>query len=440
MRKIAIVGSGIIGLIAAHALRRRGYAVTLYSDRTAAQWLHESRPTGTAARFEMALSFERELGLNHWDDVAPHGEGVFLTFCPTLHKPLIELRGRQRAPFQAVDMRLQCHRWMNDFDGELVIESVNVERLDAIAAQHDLTIVAAGKADLAQLFARDESRCTYDAPQRNLTMVIGTGRMTVDDCPFIPVKFEFLGTDGEIFIVPYYHKDRGPSWNVVIEARPGSRIDRFGGVKSGDEALAMAKKVVRELFPWSADWVEAMELADPNGWLVGRTTPAVRKPVGKLPSGRIVTPLGDTAIAYDPIAAQGANSGVKQTRHLVEAIAARGDEPFDALWMNDTFDAFWNEHGKAACTFNNMFLEPIPDPAKEILIAQSGSDGRADNDGGPQKIANAFFANFDDPRLLTPAFLDIQRARAFIAETTGRSWVWSAVRGRAKVAKKVLTA
>lgn len=440
MRKIAIVGSGIIGLIAAHALRRRGYAVTLYSDRTAAQWLHESRPTGTAARFEMALSFERELGLNHWDDVAPHGEGVFLTFCPTLHKPLIELRGRQRAPFQAVDMRLQCHRWMNDFDGELVIESVNVERLDTIAARHDLTIVAAGKADLAQLFARDESRCTYDAPQRNLTMVIGTGRMAVDDCPFIPVKFEFLGTDGEIFIVPYYHKDRGPSWNVVIEARPGSRIDRFGEVKSGDEALAMAKKVVRELFPWSADWVEAMELADPNGWLVGRTTPAVRKPVGKLPSGRIVTPLGDTAIAYDPIAAQGANSGVKQTRHLVEAIAARGDEPFDALWMNDTFDAFWNEHGKAACTFNNMFLEPIPDPAKEILIAQSGSDGRADDDSGPQKIANAFFANFDDPRLLTPAFLDMQRARAFIAETTGRSWVWSAVRGRAQVAKRVLTA
>lgn len=440
MRKIAIVGSGIIGLIAAHALRRRGYAVTLYSDRTAAQWLHESRPTGTAARFEMALAFERELGLNHWDDAAPKGEGVFLTFCPTLHKPLIELRGRQRTPFQAVDMRLQCHRWLNDFDGDLVIESVGVERLEQIAAQHDLTIVAAGKADLASLFPRDDARSAYDAPQRNLTMVIGTGRMAVDNCPFLPVKFEFLGTDGEIFIVPYHHKDCGPSWNVVIEAKPGSRIDRFGGVTNGEEALAMAKKVVRELFPWSAEWVEAMQLADPNGWLNGKVAPTVRKPVGKLPSGRIVTALGDTAIAYDPIAAQGANSGVKQTRHLVESIVARGDEPFDALWMNDTFDAFWNEHANYACTFNNMFLEPIPDAAKELLIAQFGSDGRADNESGPQRIANAFFANFNDPRLLTPAFMDMQRARAFIAETTGRSWVWSAVRGRAKVAKRALIA
>jgi hypothetical protein len=81
-----------------------------------------------------------------------------------------------------------------------------------------------------------------------------------------------------------------------------------------------------------------------------------------------------------------------------------------------------------------MFLEPIPAAAKEILIAQYGSDGRADNERGPQHIADAFFANFNDPRTLTPAFTDMQRARAFIAHTTGRPWLWSAVRGRARVA------
>jgi 2-polyprenyl-6-methoxyphenol hydroxylase-like FAD-dependent oxidoreductase len=435
MRRIAIIGSGITGLIAAHGLRREGYEVTLYSDRGPEQWLHESRPTGTAARFELALSYERELGLNHWDDAAPPGEGVFLTFCPTKHNQLIRLLGRSARPFQAVDLRMQCHRWMHDFDGRIEIEQVTVERLDEIAAQNDLIIVAAGKADLCNLFARDASRCTYDRPQRNLAMVIATGRMAVDGCPFLPVKFEFLGTDGEIFFVPYLHKDAGPSWNIVVEAKPGSRLDRFGDAKSAQEVLTTLYAVVGELFPWNTEWVRSMKVADPLGWLTGRIAPTVRKPYALLPSGRVVAALGDTAISYDPVAAQGANSGVKQARHLVESIVARGERPFSPRWLTETFDAFWNDHARWACTFNNLFLGDITAPAKELLIAQYGSDGRADNKSGRQKIANAFMENFNDPRTLTPAFADEARAREFITQATGRSWIWSAIRGRAAVAR-----
>lgn len=435
---IAIVGSGIVGLIAAHGLRRSGHRVTLYSDRTAEQWLRESRPTGTAARFEMALSYERALGLNHWDDAAPCGEGVFLTFCPTRHNQLVRLLGRSAKPFQAVDMRLQCHRWMNDFEdagGELVIEPVSVERLDAIAATSDLTIVAAGKAELARLFERDAVRSVYDAPKRHLAMVIATGPMAVDGCPFQPVKFEFLGTDGEIFFVPYLHRDAGPSWNIVIEGQPGSRIDRFSDATSGEEVLSIAKNVVRELFPWSDAWMQSMRLADPLGWLTGRIAPTVRKPFAVLPSGRVVAALGDAAISYDPVAAQGANSGVKQAMHFVESVDAHGDRPFDAQWIAQTFDAFWNEHARWACAFNNLFLEPLTPAGQELLIAQYGSDGVASNTSGRQRIADAFFANFNDPRELTPAFLDMDAARAFIARTMGHSWTWSAIRGRAAIAR-----
>ena len=437
MRKIAIVGSGIVGLIAAHALRKHRYDVTLYSDRTADQWLNESRPTGTAARFDTALQYERELGLNHWDDVAPRGEGVFLTFCPKLHTRLITLIGRAARPFQAVDLRLQCHRWMNDFDGKLVIENVSVERVDEIARAHDLTIIAAGRAELCKLFPRDDARSTYTAAQRNLAMIITTGgAMTFDGCPFTPVKFEFLGTDGEAFFVPYFHKDHGPAWNILFEPKPGSRMDRFANAKSGEEVLAIAKQVVHELFPWDDEWMRPMRLADPNGWLTGRVVPTVRKPVATLPGGRVVAALGDTAISYDPIAAQGANSGVKQARHLVNAIVARGDAPLDAAWLTETFDAFFNEHARFANDFTNLFLEPIPAPAKELLIAQFGSDGRTDS--GQQRIADAFFANFNDPRALTGSFHDMGRMREFIAKTTGRSWLANAVRGRGAVVKNQL--
>ncbi|HYC59370.1 MAG TPA: styrene monooxygenase/indole monooxygenase family protein [Thermoanaerobaculia bacterium] len=323
---------------------------------------------------------------------------------------------------------------MNDFDGELHIESVSVERLDAIAATHDLALIAAGKAELARLFERDPFRSVYDAPKRHLAMVIATGRMSVDGCPFLPVKFEFLGTDGEIFFVPYLHRDAGPSWNIVIEAQPGSRIDRFGDAKTGEAVLAIAKQVVRDLFPWSDAWMQTMKLADPLGWLTGKIAPTVRKPFAILPSGRTVAALGDTAISYDPVAAQGANSGVKQARHLVESIAARGDRPFDEDWITRTFDAFWVEHARLACEFNNLFLEPLTPAGQELLIAQYGSDGEASNESGRQHIADAFFANFNDPRELTSAFSDVRIAREFIAKMTGRSWLWSAIRGRAAIA------
>ncbi|MGH7963668.1 MAG: oxidoreductase, partial [Candidatus Binatia bacterium] len=48
MRRIAIVGSGQGGLQLGIGLLAQGYHVTLYSDRTAEQWLNHSRPNGTA--------------------------------------------------------------------------------------------------------------------------------------------------------------------------------------------------------------------------------------------------------------------------------------------------------------------------------------------------------------------------------------------------------
>lgn len=436
MRDIAIVGSGIAGLVAAHALRRAGQDVTIYTDRNAEQWLHESRPTGTAARFENALSYERELGLNQWDDVAPRGEGVFLSFCPTLHKPLVTLLGRCARPFQAVDLRLQCARWLTGFDGRVVHENVSVPRLDEIASKHELTIVAAGRAELSRLFERNESRSPYRQRQRNLAMIIAVGGPDrLPGLPLLPVKFDFLGTDGEIFFIPYWHKDHGRSWNILVEAKPGSRMDRFAGVKTGHEAVARVKDVIRELFPWDEPFVHSMELADPLGWLVGAVTPAVRNPVARLDSGNVVMALGDTAISYDPIAAQGANNGIKQARQLVEDVLDNEKRPFNASWMRRSFETFYRDHASYAMTFSNLLLEPLTAPAKELLIAQSGSDGRVDNSSGAQRIANAFFENFNDPSTLTPAFTDMRRARETIATMTGRPWLWSAVRGRAAIAR-----
>ena len=281
---------------------------------------------------------------------------------------LLTLAGRLKDYFIAVDLRLQSHRWMNDFaakGGKIEIENVTVPRLDEIAAAHELTIVAAGRADLCNLFERDAARSVYDKPQRNLTMIITTGgKMGFAGVPFLPVKFNFFAPFGEAFYVPYFHKDHGPTWNMLIEAKPGGPLDRFGDCKSGEQAVELYKQIIKEVIPWDYEWAKDMQLADPNGWLVGRFAPTVRKPVGRLPSGRIVTPLGDTAMALDPVGGQGANNGNKMARNLVESIIARKDRPFDAAWMTETFERFYARSGGITYTFNNILLEPITNAGK----------------------------------------------------------------------------
>lgn len=439
MRKIAIVGSGQAGLLAAHGLLKAGYDVTLFSDRTPEQWLNESRPTGTAARFHTSLEFERELGLNHWEQQAPKGEGVHLTFSPAKNNRLLTLAGRLEHYFLAIDLRLQSHRWMRDFaaqGGALEIENVTVAKLDEIAAEHDLTIVAAGRAELANLFERDAARSVYDKAQRNLTMIITTGgKLGFDGIPFLPVKFNFFAPFGESFYVPYFHKDHGPCWNMLMEAKPGGPLDKFADCKSGEQAVEIFKGVMKEIIPWDYPWAKDMQLADKNGWLMGRVTPIVRKPVGRLPSGRIVTPLGDTAMSLDPIGGQGANNGNKMARNLVESIVARKEKPFDAAWMTETFERFYARSGGITYTFNNLLLEPITGAGKKLLIAQYGSDGRRRGATGRQRIADAFIDNFDDANGLTPAFIDAKKAHAVISEKTGKPWLAAVAGGALGVAK-----
>jgi hypothetical protein len=435
MRNIAIIGSGIAGCLTALGLNRAGHRVTLYSDRTPDDWLTKSAPTGTAARFAGSLDYDVALGVNHWDS-GPTCDGVSLAFGIKQANRLVTLTAKLDRPGRAIDVRAMSARWMQDLEtrgGRVVIEAISRERLDAIAGEHDLTVVAAGRKDLCQLFARHAERSVYDGPQRKLCLVITRGgAMKIDGVPFRPVRFNLNQNSGEAFWVPYHHKDGEPTWNLLFEAKAGGAMDRFDDAKSGADALAIAKRVIKDIAPWDSAWVEPMTLADEHGWLKGSVTPCVRNPVAQLPSGRVVTGVGDTLISLDPIGGQGANCGTRAARHLVDAVNARGDAPFDAQWMTDTFEAFWREQGSHIVRFNNLLLEPMSSAGKLLLISQYGSDGVADS--VQQKLANNFAMNFDDTRKYTDALVHDAFSKQMIKDAGG-SFPWTLLGGIAGVAR-----
>lgn len=185
----------------------------------------------------------------------------------------------------------------------------------------------------------------------------------------------------------YFHRDVGRCWNLIFEAMPGGPMDLFGDVKTGAEALAAARRVIETLVPRDTARARDMKIADELGWVAGRITPTVRRPVGRLPSGRVVTCIGDTAIHFDPFAAQGANNGLKMAKHMVAQ--------FDAAWMTDTFERFWAELGQPAFALTNVMLEPITAAARLVLLAANGSNGIGGD--GRQKLADLFATGLANP-------------------------------------------
>src|SRR5262249_23160428 len=172
------------------------YAVTTDLDGSADQWLTHSRPNGVAFLFDRSVQHERDLGLNFWEEAAPYGEGVHLTFLPEVDKILLTLQGRFAKPGQAIDQRLKFSRWLQEFEwrgGKLVIQTVTRNDLDSIAMTNDLVIIAAGKGEItAQLFERDSEKSIYDKPQRHLALVTVTGTKPWPDIPFHPIRFTFI--------------------------------------------------------------------------------------------------------------------------------------------------------------------------------------------------------------------------------------------------------
>ena len=111
------------------------------------------------------------------------------------------------------------------------------------------------------------------------------------------------------------------------------------------------------LFPDVAPQIDALDVidSDEHSWLKGAVTPTVRKPVARTDSGGLLVAIGDTAIAVDPIAGQGAQLGAIQVAALADALREETGE-WDEELFKRLFDAHWEGHGKPSVEATSLFL------------------------------------------------------------------------------------
>ena len=408
MRSVLIVGAGQSGLQLALGLRAEGYDVTLMSARTPPE-IRAGRPMSTQGMFHDALQTERALGLDLWDDRAPAFAGFRVTLSAPPGQQALAFNARLSHPGRSVDQRIKMADWLELAEQRGVAveyRAVGAGELDALAARHDLTVIAAGRGDLVSIFDRDPRRSVYDAPQRGLAVAYVHGLAGDPDFPEPHIGFHAVPGLGELFVIPALTLS-GPCDILFWEAVPGGPLDRWAGAGPMDpeQHLALTLELAATYVPWVAERARRVELTDARATLHGRYAPVVREPVARLDGGAAVLGMADVVVANDPITGQGANTAAKCAAAYLAAIRERGDRPFDEQWMRGTAEAFWSSTARAVTDWTNAMLRPLPPHVQRILGAAAGSPA----------VASRFADGFADPGDFDRWFMTPDAAERYLA-------------------------
>ncbi|MCF0052514.1 hypothetical protein LXM25_20760 [Dyadobacter sp. LJ53] len=409
MRKIAIMGAGQSGLHLAIRLVKSGYDVTIISERSAEE-IFNGPPTGATYLFHDSLQLERELGLDFWSDTAYHSTGFNINFGKPDGNFAFGIKSRTSKPGASIDQRLKFYQWIKLFEklgGKFVVSDTTPSDLLACTSQFDLVIVSSGKGPLARLFTKDEQRSTHEKPARKLVQLHINDFEHSDKTKFTSITLDALMGGGEIITAPFYQKDDIQCSFVLFECIPGGPMDVFDEATTASELLVKAKEMIRTYLPWRYPAFANAEVIADNAFLKGAFTPVVRKPVVELNSTAAVLGVGDTVILNDPIVGQGGNNASKMANVYAKAIIARGKEPFDVAWMNETFEEFW-DYSKYVNRFSDIFLAPAQPHVVEVLGAATQNP----------EIASDFVNGFNHPPSIFPWLDDAEEARKYLASKT----------------------
>ncbi len=402
MRKIAIVGGGQSGLQLALSLLKNNYEVTVVSSRTAEQ-IFNGRVTSSQFMFRDSLQNECNLGINFWEKQGPVAEGLAFTIPGPNKTRALFWEAKLDHYGQSVDQRVKISGWLKEFaerGGNLVFQDASPQDLDGYSKSYDLVLVAAGNGELTRMFERDATRSPFDKPMRALALTYV--RNMVPRTSFTAVSFNLVPGVGEYFVFPAL-TTTGRCEIMVFEGVPGGPMDCWNDVKTPQQHLAKSKWVLETFMPVERERCDNIELTDENGILAGRFAPTVRKPVCKLPSGNFALGMGDVVVTNDPITGQGSNTASKAAAIYMKRIAERGDKPFDAQWMQETFDIFWN-YAQWVVRWTNSLLVPPAPQVLQLMGAASQIPPLA------RRIANGF----NNPPDYAPWWFDAAKAQDVI--------------------------
>ena len=404
MRKILIVGAGQAGLQLALSLQAEGYDVTVMSARTPDE-IRAGWPTSTQVMMYRALDKERDVKLNLWESVATAIGGLGVNLSPAPGVSAFSFSGAWPSPGNSVDQRVKMPAWIELFEqrgGRVIYHSVMTSDLAGLAPMYDLTIIAAGKGEIVELFDRDAEKSFYSNPARNLAVIYANGVAVPDGVCEPRMRVNIRPGGGEYFHMQSYTLT-GACDVLLVEAVPGGPFDLFADRPSPAEHLRRLRAMLLEHFPWEGELFSGAEPTDARASLVGAFPGTVRHPYAEVAPGSYVFGIGDVVVLNDPVSGQGANNAAISAGLYLNAILDRGSAPFTPQWMQQTFDTYW-AHAQHSCLLTQLMLEPMPPHAQQVLGAAAQF----------QEVADRFANVFIQPATIHEFLLDPAKAASYL--------------------------
>jgi hypothetical protein len=402
MTSIGIVGAGVAGLHLGLYLRQHGIDTTLYAEKNAEQQL-SSRIPAVVTRMGHTRERERQLGVNYWDGGDSDLKRV--NICVAGEQPL-SFHGNLDSPFIVVDMRIYLGRLQEEFaarGGTVVVGAVNAGDLERLSEQHDLLIVATGRASITEPFPRVAESSPFTQSQR----WIGAGLFR--GIRHIPrnISITLVPMHGEIFEVPIFSFEPNIS-AITIEAIPGGAFEEPMRLRYEDDPQrfnAAFLKLLREYAPQTYERIdpEKFALVRPLDAMQGEVVPTVRRGYARLGNGKFALAIGDAHITNDPLVGQGANTASRMAWLLGEHICSKPvfDESFCRQIEQQVL-----AYASPVAKWSNVMLQPPQQHMIDLMVAAAQS----------QQVANAFVDFFEQPLVAWEAMSSPEGAAAFLQQ------------------------
>src|SRR5262249_5407736 len=288
------------------------------------------------------------------------------------------------------------------------IGTIQADQLDHLASQHDLLVVASGRASLSTIFPRVAERSPFTRRQRLVIAGLCRGMASSE-----PLALEVIVTpgSGEVLAVPVQSFERGLT-GIGILVASGGLFEPLRHLRYDASPRAFAAATLAFLRAHAPSIFEradprTFDLARPLDLTYAAITPTVRRGFVGLSNGRHAVALGDAHVVIDPVTGQGANSASHAAGVLAQAIldAERFDRAFCERVEQDICSYVVPVSDAA-----NARLQPPTPHFRELLTAAARD----------QAIADVYGDSFTHPDRFWAIACKAERTAAFLIDVERR--------------------